>query len=192
MAISERQCLGLLRPHLITMWDAASTAHKRLLSYADYPLFERRTIATVENNLIFSELIGRFDQIPGIKVVNEAKKNLRFIGINDKALLWVKKVDSERHTTNYPTDNAEDMLTGQFSLPGMDDLSLVVLGYRLNPEETQIQRLSFHPPFKKRPEWFFDVEIAPPREMKNPSPMRIDQPKLKLQIIRGARQKELL
>lgn len=195
MHISETQAYSTLEAHLILMWEAVQAAHTRLRRSPDLTDMSPRGIATYENDLIFAELIKHFDEVPEVKIVEERNKNLRFISIKDKILLWPKKVDSARHKSNYLTDHAQEMIDGQYELQGIEEAAVVVLGYYVNPHEDEVRRLSFSPPFDKKPEWYFDVAIPGATEMtpktgKNPPAQ--PKGKLKLTIIRGAKQGKLL
>jgi hypothetical protein len=167
VTINEDEAFGLVEPHLQTLWECVTNAWNRYQTNPESLIYQRRTRATVVNDLIFSEIIAGFDEVPDTRIAQDRKRNLRFLVLGERCCLWIKKVNVGRQSANYLTAHARLLLSGrQLSL--FPRMSVITVGYMLNRDETAIQRLSFNPPFLfRRPRWFFDILPAEeqPRSM---------------------------
>jgi hypothetical protein len=158
MAINEHEGYKAVAPHFGRIWESLTGGFK---THVEDPLrlsYDTSTRASTANNLMFGELIANFDGVPSVRPVTDRKNNLKYLCIQDRVLLWLKKVTIGRYTSNYPTDLAIDRLDGQMTFDEIPQASIVTLGYLPDAEENSIARISFSPPFRSlHPEWYFDL-----------------------------------
>ena len=184
MPISEDQAYAQLRPHIRRLWNCVDDAFRRYRAYPDILVHRKTTRANIVNDLIFENVIAQFDEIPGVMVIHQDSGQLRLLSVSDLVALWFKKLDENRESSNVSTKQAEQLNRGQMNLFGEGDL--LVAGYQLNADETEIKCLSFSPPNYVRPRWFIDVErIAQPITMLGP---KTAQPGVRLRVIKGPEQ----
>jgi hypothetical protein len=189
MGIHEDQFFQLAKPHFARTWESLHAGYQR---HAGDPLrmyYRTSSKATCANDLMFAELVSSFDGIPGVKPHEDSKNHLRFICIDDRVLFWLKKVDAGRIPANYPTEAAEERLDGQATIDGFPGAAIIVVGYLPNADETEISRISFMPPFRQKPEWFFDlVPMGNVTQMGQP---RLQQAAAKFKVLRGPNQEAI-
>lgn len=184
MPISEDKAYAELRPHIRRLWNCFDDAFQRYRKYPDILVHRKTTRANIVNDLIFENVIGQFDEIPGTIVIHQEAGQLRLLSISDLVTLWIKKLDDNRESSNVSTRQAEQLNRGQMNLFGEGDL--LVAGYQLNEDETAIKCLSFSPPNYVKPRWFIDVEsVAQPIVMRE---TKTAQPGVRLRIIKGPEQ----
>jgi hypothetical protein len=186
MGMSEDQAYGDLAPHIRTIWNCMSDAHKGYREeYPDQGILRKSTRASIINDRIFANAVREFDEVPGTRPI-EVGFQLRYLSLTDRVTLWFKKMDDSRQTANFQTDEAIKRDNGQTEL--FDKAEIIVAGYILNEDESAIKRISFAPPNDVRPRWYIDVEpIAQAIQMKGPQPIRTNT-KVELQITMGATQ----
>ena len=184
MPISRDQAYRELKPHIRRLWNCHEDAFRRYREYPDLPIHRKSTRANIVNDLILGNVIAEFDEVPGVMVLNEDGGQLRLLSISDSIMLWFKKLDEHRESSNVSTKQAEQLNRGQMNLFGEGDL--LVAGYQLNDDETAIKCISFSPPNCVKPRWFIDVEkIAQPIIMRETNPERVG---VRLRIIKGPEQ----
>jgi hypothetical protein len=156
MSITEGAFLEASRSKLVTTFDAVSEA---LAEYRDLPsitVLRPTTAACIRVDLIYAKLVAAFDEEPNCGIVEVLQHNSRYFKIADGVLLWFKKVDWFRQPSNARTPHNLRILSGQ-----QDEMfprsEIVVVGYLLHPETSELLRLSFAPPCRKRPDWYFDI-----------------------------------
>jgi hypothetical protein len=169
---------------------SGTAAHQRFLKQGDRCEYTARTSANVLNDLVVAEAIKAFDGVPGFVPVQDRKNNQKFIAVSQSALLWFKKVDAGRQASNYQTPRAQDIASGQCKLQGMPTNELIVVGYKLSVDQQAIQRVSFSPPFIRKPKWYRDIEpISMPQIQAAPAATDTN---IKLRIVPGAKQRRLV
>jgi hypothetical protein len=193
MSISEEAFYSLVERKLVPIWSAVLGGCKKYRNMPDITVLRPSTAASVRNDLIFGRLIAELDDFPECRVIEDHKINLRLFAISDDVLLWLKKVNPERHGTNYPTTHNLSMLAGK-QIDLLPRAAIVVVGYLLDQDEASVRRLSFAPPCPRnsRPKWFFDIMR---RQDVSEMPGRIGlvggNKKSRLIVIRGDKQIEL-
>ena len=159
MPISQDAAFAHLEQHLDRTWNAITRAGVRCSRQSELPVFVPRTAANTLNDLAFDEMVAAFDEIAGAQPREDRMNNMRFISIDDVILLWLKKVDSQRVKSNLMlTDHAVDLLDEQAAFEFMPHASLIVVGYWFDMETWRLRRVSFSPPSRSRPAWYFDIE----------------------------------
>lgn len=137
-------------------------------------MFRPTTAANNINDLIFAELVSKFDGIPGIEVVEQRRTNLRFLKFDNPRspiCLWLKKTDRGHHSSCYPTAHALRMESGQSSL--FPDATILTLGHYPKFDLSAIQRVSITPPCGRRsakPTWYINIAEGPARISAGVSP----------------------
>jgi hypothetical protein len=162
MTITQDEASALLEKHLDRLWNAVVDGYERYRKYPHRPLHRRSTRANIVNDEIIARVIEEFDGVPDTKLVELRIRGLRFLRISDRVLLWFKKTDRQRRIRIYPTLPAQ-RLEAQGQIRLLPGLSVLVVGYLLNQEETKVTRVTIAKPngHAKKPEWYFDLE---PRE----------------------------
>ena len=166
-------------PHVSPIFDrtflAVARGGKRFFNFPDRTFLHARTIASIVNDAVFNELVGELDGVPGIRPHNINPSSQRFISVNDLLLLWIKRLDEQHMTANILTAVKEDMLDQQAVFPFMPEATLIVLGYRFDPETMDLRSVSFQPASRYAPDWYIDLEpgdtgIVEMPMAKNPKP----------------------
>jgi hypothetical protein len=153
----------LFQPYFDRSWLATRRAGQRYDSITDKIDHSPRTKASLQNDYVFKEMLVEFDEDVNVQPHFENSTNSRFISINDAALLWVKKVDTQRAGQNYWTPHAREMVSGQASFAFLPQAPVIVLGYQFD-EASKLIRLSFSPPtFGRTPIWYIDLESSEER-----------------------------
>jgi hypothetical protein len=136
-----------------------------------------------------------FHDDASVKPVIVRRKNLRFMEVDGRVLLWFKKIDRKRNPAVYPTENAIAMQSGQ-QLSIFPDCTILIVGYLLNRDETDVVRVSISKPNgrSRRPAWFIDLE--PTRERKlailSKSDAADSKPRYRVVVKHGAVQDTLI
>ena len=159
--MNQDEADALLRKHYRRLCEAVVTAFQRYRKYPRRTVHRRATRATVVNDEIFAGVIESFVDVPDTKPVDIRRKNLRFLKVGDRALLWFKKTDRKHRPSIYPTEHAVHLEAGgQMSL--FPDCTVLIVGYLLNRDETKVARVSISRPAGRgmRPEWCIDLEPA--------------------------------
>jgi hypothetical protein len=192
LSISEDEVYSLVEPHLAKTWECVSNAfHKYKSEYPDQTIHRRATRANLINDLVFAQIVTEFDEQTDCRILEDRKRNLRFLVIGERVMLWFKKVDQRRQPSNYLTSHARRLLSGK-QLTIFPQASVILVGYLLNSEESQVRRVSFSPPSLFRPKWFFDVEAEEqPAAMAMPGPRIVERPTTRIRVVRGAKQMPL-
>jgi hypothetical protein len=131
--------------------------------YPHRPIHRRTTAANVICDEVWAEIVSAFDDYaPMIRPI-EHRYGLRLLGISGKTgeidiLLWFKKVDGNRNPSNYRTPTAARRLAGD-TLEMFEQATLLVVGYRLNRDETRVISISITRPSVGRPEWYIELEL---------------------------------
>ncbi len=158
MTIEEDEVLSLVQPHFSRLWRCVSEANAAyLVKYPNRTIHRPATRAAITNDEILARVITEFDEVTDCRFDMDRRRNLRFLVINERILLWFKKVTLFRRPSIYLTAHARRVLSGG-QLEMFPRKAVVLVGYLLNREETAIQRLSFSPPFLIKPAWWFDIE----------------------------------
>ena len=180
----------LFKPYFDRSWLAAKRAGQRYDSITDKIDHSARTKASLQNDYVFKEMLVEFDEDATIRPHFENATNSRFISVNDTALLWIKKVDSQRAGSNYWTPHALDMVNGQATFDFLPQAQIIVLGFQFD-EKSDLMRLSFAPPtFGRTPAWYIDLHSATERilEMRPQTTGTEIIRTSRLKITRGGRQ----
>jgi hypothetical protein len=112
------------------------------------------------NDEILSAVIGAFHDDPSVRLKEIREKNLRFMLVDDRVLLWFKKMDAQHKPRIYPTKHARNLESGgQLSM--FPDCTILIVGYLLNQEETEVVRVSICKPAGRgsKPEWIIDLQV---------------------------------
>lgn len=161
--VKEDQAHSILRKHYnrlaLAVQDGFASYRTR---YPHRPRHRKTTAANVVNDEIWAEVINAFDEVPGVRCI-EQRYGLRLLGIigdtgETEILLWFKKVDGVRNPRNNPTRRSRRLHAGQ-NLEMFENATVLVVGYRLNKDETQVNRVSITRPSTGKPEWFIDLQI---------------------------------
>jgi hypothetical protein len=134
-------------------------AYRKYRKYPGRPLHRRTTRANIVNDEILAAVIEGFHDDAAVRQVMIRKKNLRFMQVEDRVLLWFKKMDRQRKPTIFPTEHARHLESGgQLSM--FPNCVILIVGYLLNRDETDVIRVSISKPAGRgsRPEWFIDLE----------------------------------
>jgi hypothetical protein len=134
-------------------------AYRKYRKYPGRTIHRRTTRANIVNDEILAAVIGDFHDDAEIRLVLIRKKNLRFMQVEDRILLWFKKMDRQHKPKIYPTPHARHLESGgQVSM--FPDCTILIVGYLLNRDETDVIRVSISKPAGRgsRPEWFIDLE----------------------------------
>jgi hypothetical protein len=161
VAIKGDKAFPILNLHLNRIYGAVDFGTKRYLTHPDQTIVRTSSKASVRNDLIWDRLVGNFDGVPDTSIKHFQRSNLRYVNLEDKINLWLKKVNSQRvFALNELTEHAQDVLNDaqielEFSQQPTPDL--VVIGYFMNEDETQLKRVSLTPANRK-PDWYIDIE----------------------------------
>ena len=162
--LKEEQAFSILDPYLNRLALAVVKSFQTYRTrYPHRPIHRRTTAANVICDEIWAEIVGAFDEdAPRVHPV-EQKYGLRLLGVQGRSgeteiLLWFKKVDGKRNPKNYPTDRAKKRLAGE-NIEMFAEATILVVGYRLNRDETRVLSVSISRPSKGRPEWYIDLEL---------------------------------
>lgn len=157
--MTQDQAHELLEPHYERLCIAVVNAWRRYRKYPSRTIHRRSTRATIVNDEIIAAIIAEFHEVGDTKPVEIRKKNLRFLMVGERILLWFKKTDRMRRLRIYPTLHAQHMEKGG-QLSFFPNQEILVVGYLLNRDETKVIRVSICKPsgIGMRPEWFIDLE----------------------------------
>ncbi len=159
MSITQDEANSILEKHYDRLCLAVAEGYERYRKYPHRTLHRRSTRANIVNDEIIARVIEEFDGVPETKLVELRSRGLRFLRIGDRLLLWFKKTDRQRKIRIYPTLPAQRLEEGgQIRLfPG---LSVLVVGYLLNHDETKVIRVSVAKSrgHRQKPEWYIDLE----------------------------------
>jgi hypothetical protein len=162
VGITEDQVFGLLSPYFPMFLSCAREAYQHYVAdYPDKDVHRPGTRASIVNDVLFKNVVNQFDEIPDCHPVDWRESHLRFLNVSDfttSILLWFKKVDSGRMISNYPTQHSLKMMSGQVSF--LPEATVIVAGYMLNRDETEVRGMTFQPPTRGFPEWYIDIEPA--------------------------------
>ena len=185
MGISEDQFFQDAQQYIRTIWTCMTDGYAHYRSaYPDLDIHRKATRANIVSDLIFARVVSAFDEVPGTRIIFQESTQVRFLSISDSVTLWFKKLDENRQTHNYPTDEAIKRDGGQGNL--FQEASIIIAGYMLNEDETEVKSVCFAPPNKVSPRWYVDVEaIAQPIQMKG---FQRTSPRVRLKITRGPEQ----
>ena len=157
--MTQDQAQLLLEPHYDAICNAVVTGYRKYRKYPSRTIHLRRTRANIVNDEILAAIIQEFHGVPDTRPVEIRKKNLRFMLVAERVLLWFKKTDRLRRPKVYPTEHAKQMERGG-QLNIFPDCQILVVGYLLNQDETKVIRVSISKPAGRgsRPEWYIDLE----------------------------------
>ena len=185
--VSESAAFEDIEPHMQRIWMCVSDAYAQYRQYPDLHVHRSGTRASLVNDLIFERLIREFDGVPGVKPL-VLRDGMRLLSLSERISLWFKKVDIHRESKNYPTKQARSRNRGQSNLYG-EEGQIVLAGYLLSDDETAVKRLSFSPPNRVRPRWWF--EVGEPPVIASMAPRVTQNKGVQLQIKRGPSQIEI-
>jgi hypothetical protein len=157
--MTQDEAHRVLEPHYPRICGAVVEGYRKYRKYPGRTIHHRRTRATIVNDEILACIIAEFDGVPETKLVEIRAKNLRFLKVGDRVLLWFKKIDRLRRPRVYPTLHAQQLEAGG-QLSFFPDCTILVVGYLLNLDETKVVRVSISKPagLGLRPEWFIDLQ----------------------------------
>jgi hypothetical protein len=185
MALDQDDVYKEVKGHIRTLWTciAGGFTHYRE-NYPDQEIHRKTTRACNVNDIIFAKVIAAFDEVPGAHIIDNPNQP-RVLSLSSRVSLWFKKLDDNRLTANYPTEEALKRDGGQSNL--FEEAEIIVAGYMLSDDESAVKRITFSPPKFVQPRWFIDVEaVAQPIQMKGPQ--RAAPSKVRLKVIVGPNQ----
>jgi hypothetical protein len=180
----------LFTPIFDRAFVAVQRAGKRYDNLLDKIDHSPRSKASLTNDYAFKEILVEFDEDPNIRAHHEPATNSRLISVHDAALLWVRKVDSQRIGSKPLTPHGREMVAGQMNFDFLPQVPVVVCGYQFD-EKMDLLCLSFSPPcYGRAPIWWIDLEPGDARivEMRPPTTGTEIIRTSSLKITRGGRQ----
>ncbi len=162
MALSQVEVWAILEPHSDRLWHSAvKHGFERYKTYPHRPLHRRETRASVIHDLMVDGARQEFDGISGVRFIDVARKGLTLVEIEETVLIWFKKLGVGRLPRANRTRHAALLMCGRLDLlPGLPPAAtLVVVGYKLNLDETRVSRVSIARfAGRPKPEWYIDLE----------------------------------
>ena len=159
--MNQDEASRILERHFSKIARAIVTGYGHYRRYPAKADHRSTTKANVVSDEIWAEAVREFDGVPGVRPLILRRNQLRFLAVEDRVLLWFKKVDRHRRPRNFPTKQAERMHAGE-NLSLFPDVEILVIGYLPDREEMRIARISISKPRKFHPDWFID--LIPPGE----------------------------
>jgi hypothetical protein len=194
--MDQSEAHSMLESRYEPLCASVVSAYRKYRKYPGRTIHRRTTRANIVNDEILAAVIGDFHDDPSIRLVLIRKKNLRFMQVDERVLLWFKKMDYQHKPKIYPTEHARHLEAGgQISM--FPDCTILIVGYLLNRDETDIIRVSISKPAGRglRPDWFIDLE---PTEETNLAVMpkhksgSLDMPRFRVVAKKGATQDKLM
>jgi len=193
--VDQAEAHSILQARYERLCSSVVAGYRRYRRYPNRTIHRRSTRANIVNDEILSAVIQEFHDDPTVKPVMIRSKNLRFMQVDDRVLLWFKKIDRQRNPAIYPTEHAIALQSGQQSM--FPDYTVLIVGYLLNRDETDVVRVSISKPNgrSRRPAWFIDLE--PSRERKLSVVSKTDgtgddKPRFRIVVKHGAVQNKLI
>jgi len=125
----------VLRPHIPTLRACMLDAWQQSLTVPYRLHYELRTKSGIVRDLIVANVKEKFASVPDAKLIN--KKSLFFLKI-DNYLIRFKKLDGNRLTKNYPTEQALALENQQLEIPECKGHIILSAGYITDSFETKI------------------------------------------------------
>lgn len=162
--MQEDQAHSILQPYLSKLAKGVVKSFETYRTrYPHRPIHRKATAANVVCDEVWAEIVNSFDEdAPRIKPI-EQKYGLRLLGVqgpsgDTEILLWFKKVNGQRKARAYPTKTASSRLAGG-NVEMFEQATVLIVGYRLNRDETKVLWVSICKPSHGRPEWYIDLEL---------------------------------
>jgi hypothetical protein len=157
--VDRNEAHSILESRYERLCASVVAAYRKYRKYPGRTIHRRTTRASIVNDEILAAVIQDFHEDVGTKPILVRGKNLRFMQVEDRILLWFKKMDGAHRPKIYPTDHAKELQSGRQSTL-FPDCTILIVGYLLNPDETDVVRISICKPAGRglKPEWFIDLE----------------------------------
>jgi hypothetical protein len=155
--LTQAQAQKLLEPYLQTIKDSILLGfnyyHRR---YADEShRHQARSRANLVNDHIVDNAYQRLTRFSGVRPLSVFGR--RLFQIHDQLLLHFKKLDRQKHSSNYPTLFAMDF-NKQLELPGLPaTLPRLIAGFVPSRDWTRVEAVYITCPSGSRVAWFLDL-----------------------------------
>jgi len=188
--MNQDQAESILGRHYSRIARVVVAGYGRYRRYPAKGDHRSTTKANVINDEIYAEAVREFDGVPGVRPYPSPRRRLRFILVDDRVLLWFKKVDRSRCPHNVKTDQSREMHAGR-NLSLFPDAEILVVGYLPDREGMKVSRISISKPRIARPEWYIDL-VPPGEAVVFPVPDPTDQDRGFRVVVKRSAQLRLL
>ena len=192
--MKQAEAHSILRTRYAPLCAAVVAAYRKYGKYPGRTIHRRTTRANIVNDEILAAVIGDFHEDEAVCLKLIRKKNLRFMQVEDRILLWFKKMDRQRRPAIYPTDHAMHLESGgQMSM--FPDCTILIVGYLLNRDETDVVLVSIIKPAGRgsRPEWYIDLQpVEEPKLAVMRKATSDSKPRFRVVVKKGATQDKLI
>jgi hypothetical protein len=101
---------------------------------------QKRTLANMLNDYVVDDAVSRLHDVKGVDI--DTDLGFTTFTINREVVLRIKKINKDGKYSNYPTKQQINLLY-QRMLPGIDPMTQVIFGYRLDDLWREIKQVSF-------------------------------------------------
>ena len=133
--MSKSHAESILAPYIPSLRECMLNAWNQSMMVQFRHQFERRTKSGIVRDLIVANVKELFSTLPGVKLISN--KHYFFLKI-ERYLIRFKKLDENRLTKNYPTQQAVALEKQQLELPGFKGHVILSAGYVTDHFETKI------------------------------------------------------